>query len=198
MARGRIGDRDRGQESYADGGLAAPGGLLSWHQPRGRQTRRRRRPPAALRGDAVRPGGARGLRPRAAPWAGESAGTEGSPLHGRSRAYRRGDEQWRLHFGGEHDHRLGHRPHLRRGPDLGHPPRSGARAREAHPLGRRGGRARLPGRGRRGLRGFEGGGGTSILGDLLVVVATVCWGSYAVLSLPLLRAHSPPWSPPTP
>ncbi len=39
--------------------------------------------------------------------------------------------------------------------------------------------------------GFEGGGGTSILGDLLVVVATVCWGSYAVLSLPLLRAHSP-------
>jgi drug/metabolite transporter (DMT)-like permease len=39
--------------------------------------------------------------------------------------------------------------------------------------------------------GVEGGGGTSILGDLLVVVATVCWGSYAVLSLPLLRAHSP-------
>lgn len=36
-----------------------------------------------------------------------------------------------------------------------------------------------------------GGGGTSLLGDLLVVVATVCWGSYAVLSLPLLREHSP-------
>jgi drug/metabolite transporter (DMT)-like permease len=34
-------------------------------------------------------------------------------------------------------------------------------------------------------------GGTSLLGDLLVVVATVCWGSYAVLSLPLLRKYSP-------
>jgi drug/metabolite transporter (DMT)-like permease len=34
-------------------------------------------------------------------------------------------------------------------------------------------------------------GSTSLLGDLLVVVATVCWGSYAVLSLPLLRRHSP-------
>ena len=32
---------------------------------------------------------------------------------------------------------------------------------------------------------------TSLLGDLLVVVATVCWGSYAVLSLPLLRKYSP-------
>ena len=36
-----------------------------------------------------------------------------------------------------------------------------------------------------------GGGGSSLLGDLLVVVATVCWGSYAVLSLPLLRKYSP-------
>src|SRR5215210_7805821 len=34
-------------------------------------------------------------------------------------------------------------------------------------------------------------GGTSLIGDLLVVVATVCWGSYAVLSLPLLRRYSP-------
>jgi drug/metabolite transporter (DMT)-like permease len=34
-------------------------------------------------------------------------------------------------------------------------------------------------------------GGTSLLGDLLVVLATVCWGSYAVLSLPLLRKYSP-------
>ncbi|HSL00617.1 MAG TPA: DMT family transporter [Rubrobacteraceae bacterium] len=39
--------------------------------------------------------------------------------------------------------------------------------------------------------GLGGGGGTSLLGDMLVVVATVCWGSYAVLSLPLLRRHSP-------
>ena len=39
--------------------------------------------------------------------------------------------------------------------------------------------------------GLEGGGGTSIVGDLLVVVATMCWGSYAVLSLPLLRSYSP-------
>jgi drug/metabolite transporter (DMT)-like permease len=35
------------------------------------------------------------------------------------------------------------------------------------------------------------GGGASLEGDLLVVIATVCWGSYAVLSLPLLRRHSP-------
>jgi len=35
------------------------------------------------------------------------------------------------------------------------------------------------------------GGGASLQGDLLVVGATVCWGSYAVLSLPLLRRHSP-------
>jgi drug/metabolite transporter (DMT)-like permease len=34
-------------------------------------------------------------------------------------------------------------------------------------------------------------GNTSLLGNLLVVVATVCWGSYAVLSLPLLRRYSP-------
>jgi len=34
-------------------------------------------------------------------------------------------------------------------------------------------------------------GDTSLLGDLLVVVATVCWGSYAVLSLPLLQKYSP-------
>jgi drug/metabolite transporter (DMT)-like permease len=39
--------------------------------------------------------------------------------------------------------------------------------------------------------GLGGGGGTSIVGDLLVVVATICWGSYAVLSLPLLRSYSP-------
>lgn len=39
--------------------------------------------------------------------------------------------------------------------------------------------------------GLGGGGGTSLKGDLLVVVATVCWGSYAVLSLPLLRRHPP-------
>lgn len=34
-------------------------------------------------------------------------------------------------------------------------------------------------------------GSTSLLGNILVVVATVCWGSYAVLSLPLLRRYSP-------
>ncbi len=34
-------------------------------------------------------------------------------------------------------------------------------------------------------------GGTSLSGNLLVIVAAVCWGSYAVLSLPLLRRHSP-------
>jgi drug/metabolite transporter (DMT)-like permease len=39
--------------------------------------------------------------------------------------------------------------------------------------------------------GLGGGGGTSLVGDLLVVVATVCWGSYAVLSLPLLRRFTP-------
>jgi len=36
-----------------------------------------------------------------------------------------------------------------------------------------------------------GGGGSSLKGDLLVVIATVCWGSHAVLSLPLLRTYSP-------
>ena len=39
--------------------------------------------------------------------------------------------------------------------------------------------------------GGLGGGGTSLEGDLLVVIATMCWGSYAVLSLPLLRKHPP-------
>src|SRR5215212_4170205 len=39
--------------------------------------------------------------------------------------------------------------------------------------------------------GLGGGGGASLEGDLLVVIATVCWGSYAVLSLPLLRRHPP-------
>ena len=39
--------------------------------------------------------------------------------------------------------------------------------------------------------GGLGEGGTSLVGDLLVVAATVCWGSYAVLSLPLLRRHTP-------
>ena len=39
--------------------------------------------------------------------------------------------------------------------------------------------------------GLGGGGGSSLKGDLLVVIATVCWGSYAVLSLPLLRTYSP-------
>jgi drug/metabolite transporter (DMT)-like permease len=34
-------------------------------------------------------------------------------------------------------------------------------------------------------------GGTSLTGDLLVVLATMCWGSYAVLSLPILRKYSP-------
>jgi drug/metabolite transporter (DMT)-like permease len=39
--------------------------------------------------------------------------------------------------------------------------------------------------------GLGGGAGSSLEGDLLVVVATICWGSYAVLSLPLLRTYSP-------
>ena len=39
--------------------------------------------------------------------------------------------------------------------------------------------------------GLGGGGGSSLKGDLLVVIATVCWGSYAVLSLPLLSTYSP-------
>ena len=36
-----------------------------------------------------------------------------------------------------------------------------------------------------------GTGGTSLPGDLLVMGAAVCWGSYAVLSLPLLKRYSP-------
>jgi drug/metabolite transporter (DMT)-like permease len=36
-----------------------------------------------------------------------------------------------------------------------------------------------------------GEGGASLPGDLLVMGAAVCWGSYAVLSLPLLRRYSP-------
>ena len=36
-----------------------------------------------------------------------------------------------------------------------------------------------------------GSGGTSLMGDLLVMGAAACWGSYAVLSLPLLRRYSP-------
>jgi drug/metabolite transporter (DMT)-like permease len=36
-----------------------------------------------------------------------------------------------------------------------------------------------------------GTGGTSLPGDLLVMGAAACWGSYAVLSLPLLRRYSP-------
>jgi drug/metabolite transporter (DMT)-like permease len=39
--------------------------------------------------------------------------------------------------------------------------------------------------------GPGGGGGSNLEGNLLVVIATVCWGSYAVLSLPLLRTYSP-------
>jgi drug/metabolite transporter (DMT)-like permease len=36
-----------------------------------------------------------------------------------------------------------------------------------------------------------GASGTSLAGDLLVMAAAACWGSYAVLSLPLLRRYSP-------
>ncbi len=36
-----------------------------------------------------------------------------------------------------------------------------------------------------------GSGGTSLMGDLLVMGAAACWGSYAVLSLPLLQRYSP-------
>ncbi len=36
-----------------------------------------------------------------------------------------------------------------------------------------------------------GSGGTSLVGDLLVMGAAACWGSYAVLSLPLLKRYSP-------
>ena len=37
-----------------------------------------------------------------------------------------------------------------------------------------------------------GSGATSLTGDLLVMAAAACWGSYAVLSLPLLKRYSPP------
>jgi len=36
-----------------------------------------------------------------------------------------------------------------------------------------------------------GADGTSLAGDLLVMAAAACWGSYSVLSLPLLRRYSP-------
>jgi drug/metabolite transporter (DMT)-like permease len=36
-----------------------------------------------------------------------------------------------------------------------------------------------------------GASGTSLTGDLLVMGAAACWGSYAVLSLPLLKRYSP-------
>lgn len=39
--------------------------------------------------------------------------------------------------------------------------------------------------------GSLGEGASSFVGDLLVVVATACWASYAVLSIPLLRRHPP-------
>lgn len=39
--------------------------------------------------------------------------------------------------------------------------------------------------------GGLGSEGTSLTGDFLVVGATVCWSSYAVFSLPLLRRHPP-------
>ena len=39
--------------------------------------------------------------------------------------------------------------------------------------------------------GGLGGSGSSLEGNLLVLGATVCWGSYTVLSLPLLEKYSP-------
>src|SRR5215217_3191270 len=36
-----------------------------------------------------------------------------------------------------------------------------------------------------------GADGTSLAGELLVIAAAACWGSYSVLSLPLLRRYSP-------
>ena len=39
--------------------------------------------------------------------------------------------------------------------------------------------------------GGLGGSGSSLQGNLLVLGATVCWGSYTVLSLPLLKKYSP-------
>jgi drug/metabolite transporter (DMT)-like permease len=41
------------------------------------------------------------------------------------------------------------------------------------------------------VRGSLGSGGSTLEGNLLVVVATVCWASYPVFSLPLLRRYSP-------
>ncbi len=34
-------------------------------------------------------------------------------------------------------------------------------------------------------------GGTSLLGDFLILIAAICWGCYTVLSLSLLRRYSP-------
>ena len=39
--------------------------------------------------------------------------------------------------------------------------------------------------------GGLGGSGYNLTGNLLVLGATVCWGSYTVLSLPLLKRHPP-------
>jgi len=39
--------------------------------------------------------------------------------------------------------------------------------------------------------GGLGGSGSSLEGNILVLAATVCWGSYTVLSLPLLEKYSP-------
>jgi drug/metabolite transporter (DMT)-like permease len=39
--------------------------------------------------------------------------------------------------------------------------------------------------------GGLGGSGSSLTGNLLVLGATICWGSYTVLSLPLLKRHPP-------
>ena len=41
------------------------------------------------------------------------------------------------------------------------------------------------------VSGGLGGGEGSLLGDLIVLVAAVCVGSYAVLSMPLLERYSP-------
>src|SRR3712207_918475 len=122
---------------------------------------------------------------------GQGNRAKGPARHGGGGGRGRGNEQRGLYFGGEHDHRLRHRPHLRRRPDLGHPPRLGARAREAHLLERSGGRARLFGVGVVVYGGLGGGGGSSLKGDSLVVIATICWGFYAALSLSLLRTYSP-------
>ncbi len=39
--------------------------------------------------------------------------------------------------------------------------------------------------------GGLGGSDSSLTGNLLILAATVCWGSYTVLSLPLLKKYSP-------